>query len=447
MIAYLPEIYEDELVYSWLCRYYVHSGALTHKMALSEIFCKRSDNPSKEFLGNINLEMKQKTAEIYPIKTLILNHTMFPQYARFIPLAQRKKALYHLEFDNIDVHHLFSVLPRSDTDRYLKYCPLCVDEDRQKYGETYWHRKHNIRGVTTCYKHGCLLEHSTVTAKSENTFTFCPAEEYANIISPTMTNNSLSQQYAEYMAAVFHAPLSMTTDIPISAVFYHAMSDTRYMAVSGKARHTKQLAEDISTYYKSIGIGNIASIYQIQRVLIGDRYDFSVICQIAHYLGMSVEDLTAPKLTDEQIKQEEKAHYIRDRPPLDWNEYDNEIAPLLEQIARDIYDGTASEIGRPERVSEKAVYRELELSAHRLENLPKCRAVFEQYTESYEENYARRVIWAYHKLKAERQPPFYSSDIRVLAGVKKVNMIKAIPYIEKHADKATAEQICRLLLN
>lgn len=161
---------------------------------------------------------------------------------------------------------------------------------------------------------------------------------------------------------------------------------------------------------------------------------------------MSVENLTAPKLTDEQIKQEEKARYIRDRPPLDWNEYDNEIAPLLEQIARDIYDGTASEIGRPERVSEKAVYRELKLSAHRLEILPKCSAIFERYTESYEENYARRVVWAYRKLKAERQTPFYSSDIRVLAGVKKINMIKSLPYIEKHADKATAEQIRRLLL-
>lgn len=180
--------------------------------------------------------------------------------------------------------------------------------------------------------------------------------------------------------------------------------------------------------------------------MIGDRYDFSVICQIAHYLGMSVEDLTAPKLTDEQIKQEEKAHYIRDRPPLDWNEYDNEIAPLLERIAKDIYDGTASENGRPERVSEKAVYRELELSAHRLENLPKCRAVFEQYTESYAECWGRKIVWAYQKLHTERNgSQFYWSDIRKLSGVKKVNLDKVIPYIRKHVDKATAEAILEII--
>lgn len=248
MISYLPEIYPDELVYSWFCRYYVHSGCLTHKMALADILYKRCNNPSKEFLGHLNPDMQKKIQEILPIETLILQHTMFSQYARFIPLESKKKAMYHLVYDFRDVHHLFCVLPRTDTDRFMKYCPLCVEEDRQKYGETYWHRTHQLRNVRVCYKHRCNLEISTVTAKSEQTFTFCPAEEYATIRSPTMTNNSPSQQYAEYLAAVFHAPLSMTTDIPISAVFYHAMSDTCYMAVSGKARHTEQLAEDINAY-------------------------------------------------------------------------------------------------------------------------------------------------------------------------------------------------------
>ena len=29
MIAFLPELYSDELVYSWLSRYYVKSGCLS----------------------------------------------------------------------------------------------------------------------------------------------------------------------------------------------------------------------------------------------------------------------------------------------------------------------------------------------------------------------------------------------------------------------------------
>ncbi|HIT91081.1 MAG TPA: hypothetical protein IAC41_11790, partial [Candidatus Merdenecus merdavium] len=120
----------------------------------------------------------------------------------------------------------------------------------------------------------------------------------------------------------------------------------------------------------------------------------------------------------------------------------------FEQIAKSIYDGSASEIGRPERVSEKMMYKEMELPSQRLLNMPKCRAIFERYTESYPESWARKVIWAYHKLKEERgNMPFYWSDIRVLAGVKKVNMPKVMPFIPKYADKTIAEEIKNLVNN
>lgn len=445
MISYLPEIYPDELVYSWFCRYYVHSGCLTHKMALDDILYKRCNNPSKEFLGHLNPEMQKQIQEIIPLERLILENTMFPQYARFIPLESKKKAMYHLVYDFKDVHHLFAVLPRTDTDRYLKYCPLCADEDRRKYGETYWHRNHQIRGMQVCYKHNCLLESSYITAKSEQTFTFCPAEEYAVKRNVRGINNALSRRFAEYLTAAFNSPFDFERDIPISSVLYYAMADTQYITSTGKTRFTKRLADDIKTFYESIGVCNIASIHQIQRVLLGDRFDFSVICQIAFYLSISIKDLTASEITKAQIEKEQATHYMKDKTPLDWQTLDDELSPVLEETVRDIYNGSAAV--RPERVSERLIYRELDLSAHRLENLPKCRAVFERYTESYEENWARRIVWAYHKLEAERQTQFYSSDIRVLAGVKKVNMIKSLPYIEKHTDKATAEQIFRLLQN
>ena len=150
MIAYLPEIYPDELVYSWLCRYAVHSGYITNKQVLRDLYCKKSDTPMKEFIGNLNPEARPCINKMYPIEELVLNHTMYPQYARFIPLEQKKKALYKLCYENCDVHHLFSVLPRCEKEQYLKYCPVCAREDRSKYGETYWHRKHQIRNMGIC---------------------------------------------------------------------------------------------------------------------------------------------------------------------------------------------------------------------------------------------------------------------------------------------------------
>lgn len=92
MISYFPAIYPDELVYSWFCRYYVHSGFFSSKSAMQELYCKRSDNPSKEFIGNLNPGAVEQIATMFPLDKLVLEHTMYPQYARFIPLEQKNPA-------------------------------------------------------------------------------------------------------------------------------------------------------------------------------------------------------------------------------------------------------------------------------------------------------------------------------------------------------------------
>lgn len=446
MIAYLPEIYPDELVYSWFCRFYIHSGYFSYKMALQDILYKKCNNPSKEFIGHLNLEMEQMIKQIYFMDELILKHTMYPQYARFIPLEQKKLALYHIGYDFCDVHHLFTVLPRTESEQNLRYCPLCIKEDRDIYGEAYWHRKHQIRNMYICPKHRCMLIDSGITAKSDQTFTLFPAEISVKDAEIRYTENPLKNAYIKYLSDVFDMPIDFENDTLISAVLYHFMGRTKYLKSSGKTRYTKQLADDMNVYYKDMGLNEVASIYQIQRALLGKGFDFSVICQIAFFLGMGVEELAEPVLTDEQIEQERNSHFMKDAKPIDWKVYDEEIAPILEQVASDIYYGKASETGRPERVSERIIYRELGLPEHRLENLPKCKAIMEKYRESYEENWARRLIWAYEKLKVERKgEEFYWSDIRLISGVKKKNIGRAIPYLEKHTDAEMAEGIKELI--
>lgn len=446
MIVYLPEIYPDELVYSWFCRFYVHSGYISHKMALQDILYKKCNNPSKEFLGHLNPEMEQTIKQLYSIDELIIKHTMYPQYARFIPLEQKKMALYHIGYDFCDVHHLFTVLPRTELEQNLRYCPLCIKEDRDIYGEAYWHRKHQIRNMYICLKHECRLIDSGITAKSDQTFTLFPAETSVKDAEIRYTENPLEIAYIKYLSDIFDAPIDFENDIPISAVIYHFMSRTKYLKSSGKTRYTKQLADDMNVYYKDMGVNGAASIYQIQRTLLGKGFNFSVVCQIAFFLGMRVEELAEPVLTDEQIEQERNSHFMKDTKPIDWKAYDDEIAPVLEQVASGIYYGKASDTGRPERVSEKIIYRELDLPEHRLENLPKCREIMEKYRESYEENWARRLIWAYQKLKVERKgEAFYWSDIRLISGVKKKNIGRVIPYLEKHTDADTVKRIKELL--
>lgn len=442
MITYLPEIYPDELVYSWFCRYYVHSGCFSSSMALKELFNKRCNNPSKEFIGNLNPEAKEKITKMYDIDYLILEHTMFPQYARFLPVSEKKNALYKLGHEFCDAHHLFTILPREEGEKYLRYCPICVTDDRQKYKETYWHRKHQIRNINICPKHRCKLIESDAPAKSEHEFTLRVAENNISDMKIELVRNHLLIQFSLFLEKIFDSPIDFANNIPLSSILYFGMSKTEYLKTSGKSRYTKKLSDDMRAYYENLGVCNIASMYQIQRAVLGTHFEFSVTCQIAFFLEMQPNELTNPKLTKDQIEKEKKIHYMKESIHIDWNQFDEETIPMLEQIVKDIYDGTASEIGRPERVSEKIVYRKLELNKHRLDNMPKCKTIFERYTESYPENWARKIIWAYQKLKEERgNLPFYWSDIRSLSGVKKQNFNAIIPHLYKHANQDTVKSI------
>ena len=446
MIAYFPAIYPDELVYSWFCRYYVHSGCLSHKMALQKLYCKRSDNPSKEFVGNLKPELREQIGRMYPLDELVLNHTMYPQYARFVPLEQKKTALFHLGHDSCDIHHLFAVLPRYDGEQYLRFCPLCVKADREIYGETYWHRKHQIRNVSICTKHKCKLMESSVLAKSEQSYTFFPAENYVWNDEPILEDDIVKLDYARYLESVFDAPMDFDNDVPVSSILYDGMSRTKYLKPSGRSRYTKMLADDMHGFYMNMGVCTVASVYQIQRTLLGSGCDFSVVCQIAFFLGMKPEELTSPSLTPEQIRQEQDSHYMKDAVPVDWEQLDTETAPVLERFVKGVYDGTANENGRPERVSERLVYREMNLQGHQLENMPKCKTIFERYTESYPESWARKIIWAYQKLMEEGDP-FCWTDIRKMSGVKKKNFQTIIPYLMKYTEVDMANQIIMLIIN
>lgn len=137
---------------------------------------------------------------------------------------------------------------------------------------------------------------------------------------------------------------------------------------------------------------------------------------------------------------------MRNAAPVDWELLDRETAPMLEKFAKGVYDGSGNENGRPERVSEKLVYREMGLQGHQLENMPRCKAIMERYTESYPESWARKIVWAYKKLEEEGKP-FCWTDIRKIAGVKKKNLQAVIPYLGEYVDKDMVNQIMELINN
>ena len=90
---FMPEIYPDELVYSWFARYYAHSGHPAYVSALGDLMEKKNTRPDVEFISRINKDAKDIIQKMMPMEEMVLGHTMFPYY-RFAGNARISNALW-----------------------------------------------------------------------------------------------------------------------------------------------------------------------------------------------------------------------------------------------------------------------------------------------------------------------------------------------------------------
>ena len=160
MINRLPAIYEDEMVYSWFCRYLVNNGIWRKNEIAKELFVNETDVISKIFIGNINKDVRNNIEQIISINDLLKYHTMFYVYTGYCSDDYSNKFLSNLKKNSYKAE--LSIKRPHNENRQLKYCPLCVIEDRKKYGEAYWHNIHQIRGMPICPVHNCKLHDSEI---------------------------------------------------------------------------------------------------------------------------------------------------------------------------------------------------------------------------------------------------------------------------------------------
>lgn len=157
MLHYFPTPYPNEWWYSVLCRYYVWSGLMHYRSVLNELYNTRRRVHGRLIPGADCYAVLSGLPEgLLSIEDVLLSHTLLPYYLRFYTKAKKKEVLASLiagrqsGITNIDC----STPERKEG---LKYCPICYEEDRAKYGEPYWHREHQIPLISICPIHRCKL--------------------------------------------------------------------------------------------------------------------------------------------------------------------------------------------------------------------------------------------------------------------------------------------------
>lgn len=195
MINFFPKMYEDELLYSVVARYRRRCG-LTNKRAITDDFYgKKQGIFSMLFPLHLN-----KISESLPSgskitgEKLLLEHTMYPLYTKFLSKQISEDIKENmLNKQNVSIMVKTCLHSReANTNKYLKFCPLCVSEDIKTYGESYWRREHQFNGVFFCLKHGIELQMSNILMTKIN-------NEYACLDDIEITaSNSIDEECKKY---------------------------------------------------------------------------------------------------------------------------------------------------------------------------------------------------------------------------------------------------------
>ena len=462
--AFFPEIYPDELVYSLLARYYVKSGYLTLAYALEDLYVHKYTTPDTEFLNEFRPDVVKVLTRQKDLESLIQEHTMFPSYARFLSRERKREAYQELLSMKGNFNNLLA-LPKNQrgVGRYLRYCPLCAGEERERYGEAYWHRQHQTQGIKVCARHGCYLKESKVSMDRKASPGLWDAQSIiAEQEKVKPCTNERELDLARYASQVFES--GMDFEGQVTAAEYLKLHLGRYhRADSGASLSLETLYQDYAAFYSGC---EVMSKGQVQKVLTGARCNFYDICQMAMFAGIPAKELAKipdaakdaarepiyMKVSEElqidynlvkRIGEAVLQHYEnrervqRRKRSTAWEKMDERMLPEVRKVVRQMYD-TGEE--RPRRITVSAVRKEMGLPDKRIEKLPKCKAEILKYQESQSQYWAREAIWAHEKLEQEGAAVTWKK-IRVLTNMRKEDFEGCLPYVVQYAGNETAEAL------
>lgn len=170
-MLFFPTLYEDELLYSAIARYHIRSGNINYKHTTIDLFGRKTVSASIYLPSNISTLINNLPVNyIYNEEDIIIKHTLYPFYTAFLTQDTSDKILNSMKGNNGgDIYARAGICASTvPIPKYLKFCNMCLEEDIEKYGETYWHRVHQVPGVKVCPKHKILLEDSIVEINTYN---------------------------------------------------------------------------------------------------------------------------------------------------------------------------------------------------------------------------------------------------------------------------------------
>jgi len=458
MIAYFPIIYQDELVYSLLSRFYLQSGYISYTYAVEDIYAYKNVRPDPEFFNVLNPNLLEMIMKRISMAELVEKHTMFPYYSRFMQISRRVKAFEALSTMNGNYKNLLIVpTKKRGAGRFLRYCPVCAIDDRKKHGETYWHRNHQIIGVDVCPIHKCYLINSKIMISGKASPSLIAAEKevpYEEKIS--FCDNFLELRLAEYILCVFHAPIDLDNHVTIGQFLHSKLVGTKYISELGVTKNLTMFYKDYLNFYSSITDERRMELFQVQKVFNDYRVHTHEVCELALFLAIPEQELIEMILPSEIHPKNSVYRRLSDELDIDyakvkiigdevlklfnsnirvrnkcgpkgnqWDRIDEEYLPKVKDIISELYSNGKE---RPNKITPNLIKSKLGLPDKQLEKLPMCTAEIIKYQETQQQYWAREVLWAYRKIH-EEELAFNWRQVRNLTNLRRINLEACLPHL------------------
>ena len=167
-LGVFPAPIAGELLYGVLARHGFLAGSPNAAEHATELFGRRSAVATFDLPSGLDA-LASRLPDCSGLDGgALLRHTLFPFYAAFQPAEAREAAAFDMRAANApNVHHRLGVAAfRIRPDGVLRFCPACIETQREEHGFATWMVAHQLPGLPVCAVHGKWLRESLVTRAS-----------------------------------------------------------------------------------------------------------------------------------------------------------------------------------------------------------------------------------------------------------------------------------------
>jgi Tn7-like transposition protein D/TniQ len=255
MIGFFPDPYPDELLYSSCARYAQRVNYPNKQTAMIDLFGKRGLSAVVDFPTRLKFFLSVITNENYSADEIINKNTLFPFYEPFLVETRAKVVREEMTMitDNRIRTRLATNINQINSPNFLRYCPVCIEIDRKEFGETYWHRIHQIPGISICPEHKCLLIDSSINWNRRSSSFFHAAEDFVELQKPSYINSE-DVYYQNFIFLAENAKWLLEQEnlaLPAGVLrerYHNILLEKGYAYCNGRVKLSK-LVRDFTDFY------------------------------------------------------------------------------------------------------------------------------------------------------------------------------------------------------